>query len=229
MKQTPLRRYVRLIKDDELPHLLLLPTHVESEAIGVTADLSKVATILKAAPRKNDSERASWDSAFAEPLHQALKLPRRVASDMKFWHWLTISVLSDLVWIRWNGSVPSDVAATLSTKPSLAERFLGSATLRGVSRNALARLWWCADALYSKGDGYQLVREALSKQDLFQAIFERQFGLYPAAARACLKTLSNKSEGEWREATRKLNHYLTTIVVESLTEEQVAELIQAEP
>ena len=107
------------------------------------------------------------------------------------------------------------------------ERFLGAGTLRGTSRNALARLWWCAESLSSGQDGYRLARQALARQDLFQAIFERQFGLYPPAVRACLRRFGNSgvSEREWRDGTRRLNHYLTTIVLEALSEDEILELL----
>jgi hypothetical protein len=69
------------------------------------------------------------------------------------------------------------------------------------------------------------VYEALANQDFFQAIFERKFGLYPPAARACLDVLRDASEDERREATKRLNHYLTTIVLENLTEGDIRELL----
>jgi hypothetical protein len=80
--------------------------------------------------------------------------------------------------------------------------------------------------LYSERDGYHLVYQVLSSQDFFQAIFEREFSLYPPAARACVQELASASEDERREATRKLNHYLTTIVVETLREEDIRALIR---
>jgi hypothetical protein len=144
---------------------------------------------------------------------------------MRFWHWLCIFVFPDFVWYRWYGQLPQDPAAVL-TSP-MTERFLGTSSLNGVSRNSLARLYWCAAALHTEEDGYRYVIDALTKQDLFQAIFERKFGLYQPAAKACLEEMVQASEQEWRVGVRRLNHYLTTSVVEILSKEEVKELLTA--
>jgi len=96
-----------------------------------------------------------------------------------------------------------------------------------VSRNALARLYWCATALWGEAEGYKWVRAALTNQDFFQGIFERKLGLCRPAAVAALKELSKKDEGTRRTALVRLNHYATTIALETLSEEGVAELLRA--
>lgn len=215
---------------DRLGELLLNPDILTTEQVGVLVDFSEVECWLDRwkdiHEARTAAERATMDRELVEPLHSALRhVPRRLAADIRLWHWLCIAKFPEIVWYRWHGSVPQNPFLELLT-PSLTERFLGSRTLRGVSRNTMARLWWCGEALFSDEDGYSLAREALSNQDFFQAIFERQFGLYPPAARACLSALRDASEGERREATRRLNHYLTTVTLETLTEEDIVALIQ---
>ncbi len=223
-----LERYVRPVRENELARLVADPAAIETEPIGTVADLAEVREVFEGVlaeyPQWRRAERAVLDRALAEPLHRALAhLTPRQASDMGLWHWLCIAALPDVVSWRWYG------AATISPEAlqqrSLAERFLGAGTPRGISRNALARLWWCAESLYSADDGYHLTRQVLTRQDLFQAVFERDFGLYPPAARACVRHFEGASEEEWRRGTLRLNHYLTTIVLETLSEEDMLELL----
>lgn len=208
----------------QLAAVLRDSSYIESEALGLEADFSEVQDVFdgfySANPEASSVERARLDRELAAPLHRALAgMSRRNATDMQFWHWLCVCQFQDIVWYRWYGRIPTDFSGIIS--PSLAERFLGAPTLHGVSRNAFARLWWCAEALYSEEEGYELVHIALSSQDFFQAIFEREFGLYIPAARACVQVLKDSSEDERREATKELNHYFTTIVAEALNEEDI--------
>lgn len=221
---TELRRYAEPCSVRDLPRLLADPTAAPSEPLGLTRDFQQVRAVFqRLLEEKPGDDRAAWDAELVEPLHRALRgLSYRVAADMRFWHWMCIAQFQDLVWHRWYGGVPDPLP---EIRPALAGRFLGSPTLHGVSRNALARLWWCAESLYSDAEGYSLARQALAKQDLFQAIFERKFGLYPPAVRACLRKFRDAGEEAWREGTRRLNHYLTTIVAEALSEEEIAALL----
>ena len=223
-----LERYVRPVRGGELARVLADPASVEAEPTGSEGDLSGVRGVfegvLEEHPQWRSGERAVLDRALVEPLHKALShLTPRQASDMGFWQWLCIVGLPDVVSWRWYGAATAPGEAL--ERPALAERFLGAGTLRGVSRNALSRLWWCARSLHSRDDGYRLAHEVLAKQDLFQAIFERDFGLYPPAARACVRHFADASEGEWRRGTLRLNHLLTTVALETLSEDDVLELL----
>ena len=224
---TVLKRYTDSVRHAQLEMALERATFLPVESIGAAADFTGIretfARLLE--ETSEGAERSFWDARLVEPLHQALVISRRQAADMRLWHWLCISELQDIVWERWHGKIPGNLAEALTE--SLAGRFLGTATLNGVSRNALARLWWCGETLKT-GDGadpYLLARKALERQDLFQAIFEREFGLYPPAARACLKKYQDAPAKQFRRGTRMLNHYLTTIAIESLTESDILEIL----
>ena len=197
---------------------------IETEPLGLTADFNEVKTAFEDFYSKNagasSAKRAKLDRELAIPLHKALAhLTKRNATDMHMWHWLCVDAFSNIVWYRWYGNIPDEISDKIS--PSLAERFLGTPTLHGISRNALARLWWCVESLYSESDKYDLVNIALGNQDFFQTVFDRGFCLHIPAAKACLRTLRNASEDERREAVRELNHYFTTIAVEALSEEDI--------
>lgn len=220
-----LKRFSVPLTIRQLPAALRDSSSIESESLGMSADFDEVQSVFETFHSEHGDEatervRARLDWELAVPLHKALTgLSRRNATDMQFWHWLCICQFQDIVWYRWYGHMPTDFSGVIST--SLAERFAGSSTLHGISRNTFARLWWCAESLHSNEDGYDLVRIALSSQDFFQAIFERKFSLCVPVAKACLMTLEDHSEDDRREATKELNHYFTTIVAEALSEQDV--------
>jgi hypothetical protein len=164
------------------------------------------------------------DRELVEPFHRALKdLSRAEAADMRVWHWLCAVAFPDAVWKRWRTAGPpnSSELETILTD-SLARRFLGSPSLVGVSRNTFARLWWTAEHL--DGD-YDLARRALARQDMFQAIFERLFGLYPPAARAAIRKFDGRAEDDIRRAARWLNYSAATAVLEVLDESAIEQIL----
>ena len=164
------------------------------------------------------------DGALVEPVHAALQnLTRAEAADMRVWHWLCSAQFPSLVWRRWRAAgTPEEHELAGALTDSMARRFIGTSSLAGVSRNTLARLWWTAEHL--EGD-YELARRALSRQDMFQAIFERLFGLHPPAARAAIEAFDGKSEDEVRRAARWLNYAGATAVLEALTESDIRAIL----
>lgn len=230
MSKQDLQRYVKPVSPERLPDMLKVPASLPVAPLGLAADLSVVRETFAQLSQagSTERERSVWDRELVQPLHQALRtISRRDAADMRFWHWMCVNQFPMFVWARWYGQnvEPVDAASVLANQPALAERFLGTASLRGVSRNALARLWWCADTLSDGGRDYTLVREALLNQDFFQAIFERKLGLYPATARVLLRVLRDAGEKQRRDMIKRLNHYFTTIVQESLEEEDIERLL----
>ncbi len=163
------------------------------------------------------------DRDLLEPLHRALPLSRRNASDPRVWQWLCIVGCPEIVWRRWWGppDPPADWASSFSV--SKAKRFGCAASLNGISRNTLARLWWVAESF--DGD-YDLARRAIANQDLFQAIFERRYGLYPPAARACMVEFEGKTEDQIRDAATWLQFSLGTTVLQALDEDAIRAILQ---
>jgi hypothetical protein len=219
-----LHRYPRPLGRGDLPAALRHPGVFCPEPLGIEADFDQFCKEVESCYR-DEPDRAKWDARLVEPLHRALlHLSRRTTTDMGLWHWLCTAQFRDLVWRRWS---PENESASLpdQIQPSVAQRFLGSSSLRGFSRNALSRLWWAAECLVDQNGNYLWAQRVFEKQDLFQAIFERRFGLYPPAARACVQKYWQAVERRWREGTQWLNHYLTTLVVESLTEDEILALL----
>ena len=215
-----------------LYRLLENPESMPTEPIVGRATLSEVKKTVKRLIKRCEGEplptnqRSSWDRELVEPLYEALKdLPRRTLVDMRFWHWLCIVPLQDFVWYRWHGQIPDAPGSVLNQNQALTGRFTGTSSLNGFSRNALTRLYWCAATLYTEEEGFHWVELILANQDLYQAIFERKFSLYPPAVKACLIELKDRSEAERREAIKRFNYHLTTIVLETLSEEDIRKML----
>jgi hypothetical protein len=166
-------------------------------------------------------EGSAIDAHLLEPLHRALPLTRREASDPRVWQWLSAGKFPDLVWRRWAGRVPTPAELKEMLQPKYHPRFLARPSLNGISRNTFARLWWTAEEL----EDYELARRALSRQDMFQNIFERFFGIYPAAARACLDRFDGRSEAEIRRAAKWLQQCASTTLLEGLDEAEVGAIL----
>ena len=143
---------------------------------------------------------------------------------MRAWHHIATREFPALVWRRWTGATPLPGTLKDAMTTSLSKRFLGHSSLNGVSRNTFARLWWTAHHMRD-GEDYDLARQALSNQDMFQAIFERFFGIYPAAAHACLDRFEPHGEAERRRAARWLQQCLSTTVLEALTEHEIEQIV----
>ena len=64
---------------------------------------------------------------------------------------------------------------------SITTRFLGGTSLKSLtSRHAISRLFWPRYILEEK----ELVKLCFEKQDIAVAVFERQYGMHPEAAKA---------------------------------------------
>lgn len=202
------------LKGDEQP----------SEALSTTIPLNSVTTAIESV---GDVRGSEIDGRLIAPLHRGMSaLTLREAADMRVWQWLTVKFQA-VVWRRWP-KYHEQWEETGELTGEAVSRFLGRSSLNGVSRNTLARLWWTAEQM-SDGDDYSLARDAVENQDRFQAIFERRFGLYTPAARACLESFRNLSEGETRSAARWLQQCLTTTVLEHLSEAEIAALLEERP
>jgi len=211
-------RYAKPLNSDHLEDILgggRWPTEPLATEIPLEPVEEAVAGLV------TDTSGSAIDAHLLEPLHRALPLTRREAADPRVWQWLAVSKFPDLVWRRWAGTVPSpgDLKEALAAKYH--PRFLARPSLNGISRNTFARLWWTAEELQD----YDLARRALSSQDMFQNIFERFFGIYPAAARACLDRFEGCGETEIRSAAKWLQQCATTTLLEGLSEDEIAAIL----
>lgn len=195
---------------------------VPTERLPSQIELAAMSEVMASIPGNvNGSE---LDTYLMEPVHRSLAgLTHAEAADMRVWHWLCASAFPEFVWRRWRpNGVPAPHEVSTSLSDSIVRRFLGTPTLLGVSRNTFARLWWTAEHL--EGD-YDLARMAIARQDPFQAIFERLFGLHLPAARAAIRAFQGRSEADARRAARWLNYAAATAVLEALSEDEVTAIL----
>lgn len=229
-----LQRYVLPIPIAALPEVLRNPGSHSTESLEIEVDFTPCFELIEdfhAQGRTTKQQRSAWDARIAEPLHELLGpvLTRRLASDARLWHWLcTATQFREFVWLRWHGLVPADYDAAL-TDGDLPRRFLGSATLVGMARNAVARPYWTVatlvDGVSDREDALDLARTVLQTTDLHLNLFERLVGLHPPAARAAIRVLADRKEDERRDALVRLNHLATTTMLERMDEDEVARLL----
>lgn len=220
-------RYQRPISSAELKSLLENPSKVATEAVGEEVDLGPVMAKFEAVLEDLQSgqvrSRTALDAELVEPVHTAMSgIDHRVACDMNMWHWMCVGPMKRFVFHRW---LQGEDAGNVELGSAAAGRFLGSRSLNGMSRNAVGRLYWCGEQLHNEDCGYDLARKVISRQDFYQAIFERKLGNFRPAARACARLLADEPEDVWRNVAKRLNYELSTTVLEVATETQLTEMI----
>jgi hypothetical protein len=222
-----LSRYRSPLSERSLPQAIQQPDTFPTDEVAAAVPLGAFRALQASLAREDETDRASWDRKLARLLHAPLSqhVPRGVLLDPGFWHWMTVSFCPEFVVARWQlrDRMDSSEAGDLFPR-AVAERFLGAASLRGMSRNALARLFWAAEAVWSEEDKYALLDDLLGDQDLFQGIIERKLGLFPPAVRACVRLGKGLPSAQRRPMLVRLNHHLTTSVLEVLEEGDVERL-----
>jgi hypothetical protein len=187
-------------------------------------DLESIKNAVKILPLKGGAHQPSSDVDLSPVVHSALRnAPRRVLLDARFWHWMTAVEFPSYVLRRWAPSV--DLAAGEFLSPSQAGRFLGSSSLAGLGGNALARLFWTAEAMQDRDDNYSLTMRLFTRQDLVMGLIEREFGLLPAVIRACARELTDLSQDERRASLTRLTLRASTVQLEGASEADVSRLL----
>lgn len=189
-----------------------------TEPTGFEVDLGPVLAAidgLDPAARRRD-----WDRAVVGPLRTAVAhVPRRVLVDIRCWRFLAVVALRPYVTARWMPEWNPETGALTTVQ---AQRFLGSQSNVGFSKNALARLWRAVDAL----DDPELVDLALDDQRLFSTVFERDLGAHRPTARVCVRLLAGQSEDVHLRTTHDLNQLASTVVLEALDEAEVERIVR---
>ena len=220
-----LHRYAQRLSPHILPKVLSGADMPHVQEVGEAPGLAQVAKRWKEIASEGPIP-ARHDAELARELHGALRdTDKRVLLDQRFWQWLTTGPFADYTQARW---VPG-----LAEQPHLLDelavqkRYLGGGSLNGMSRNALSRLFWGAETLWTPGDQYRWSDVVVGNQDFYTALFERRLGLYPALAVVVAENLENAAESERRETLMNLNHVMTTVVVEALRPAQLTELVES--
>lgn len=203
----------------------LLTRNVVPRVVSVgSADLDPLHDAVSDLPHRQNVVAPETDAQLAPEVHSALReLPRRLLLDIRFWHWLACMEFRDYTKARWAPQVNFELDEALA--PSKAARFLGSASLSGLGRNSLSRLFWAAETIGDADDGYSLTTAFFRKQDLVAGVLERSFGLVPAVIRVCARDLAPVTEDEHRAALKRLNLRSGTVQLEGASEDDVRRLL----
>ena len=186
---------------------------VRAEATGVGVDLTAPLAVVDALDPTG--RRRDWDRALAPALARSVEgVPRRLLCDIRMWQFLCLVPFRDFVMRRWLGGWDPERGALTSQQ---LRRFIGSQSNLGFSRNALARIWRAIDILEDPA----LVDLLLDDQGLFQSVIQRDYGMHPPTARACVSVLAGESEGVQFEVTKRFNMLASTVCIEALDQSQV--------
>jgi len=140
------------------------------------------------------------DSWLAPRLHAALRLRRAEAADRRIWAYLAVVRYPNYVRWRFPGK-----DAVVSSK-----RFIGADR-----DNALSRLWWGAELTRNGGD-YLATTKAFERQDIPSTWFALDAFHNKAAALAAMRMLPTMGSKPINRLSTALNHYLTTIMLDSV-------------
>jgi len=215
-----LLRYEEPLRSSQLPNVLTGRVTPPTISTGVMKEIDNLATEAERICGSSGSG-TELDALFAPVLHRELKgTPTRILTDSGLWHWLATQPLSVFVKHRW---LP-DKGADLENVTAQQERFLGKSTLNGVNRNALARLYWTAEATVVAGD-YDLTKKVLQNADLHLQIFDRELSLDYRLAKECVRSLHDVGQDLHRQAIVNIRVRLGTVVIEALDEAAITELV----
>ncbi len=218
-----LRLLATPVRPDRLPDILAgRDSTPESKISAFEAHLEPV--IEHANGAIDDDRITGLEGELAPMLNDALRhIPRRLAVDPALWNWLAIDPFQRFVLHRWFKGEKPQPGSAVSAQSMI--RWSLKPTMRGFANHAIARLYWSAEHLGRDND-HALTRAALSKQDLFKNVFERELCLHPPAARACISRYAGGTEEEWRCGIKDLNLVLSTTSVEYLEEPEIAEILR---
>ena len=183
--------------------------------------------------------KTNSDAHLARLLHESLRhIDRRTLTDPLVWQWMTLALFPEYVAWRWfdgfslgnlnEREAEGEAEGEHVIKDSAIVHFLGGGSLEGVSRNALARLFWGAEAAWVQGTGkdrYMDVDTVFKFADLFSGVFERLVCLRPDAAIKVMRDIKGRSEESRRSIMVNLNLVLSTTCLESLDMNTYSELV----
>lgn len=187
------------------------------EGTGHAADLDQLDEIIRNVIESTEPYSTQVDRKLTAALHSTLGIDRRLGSDVRFWAWMGLVRYPQLVAWRWAPGAPREPdGIALRSR----ERFCGSHV-----RQCFSRLWWAAELTVDDEGDYSLTETLLALsgfQDAYEAFFGRAFCQYRPALKAFVETVGDRQEGVIREAARQFGYVMSSRVLETLSEEEIA-------
>lgn len=168
-------------------------------------DVSLLKSVLDTALVKlqdDDLEcRTTLDQWLAPRVHSAVRIPRRLAGDMRLWTWLVLTIGREYTWKRW----------LEDERPSM-YRYTGD-----FKRNALGRLWWSAE-MARNGPDYSPIQDVLRDPSTAQYALELRYSMYKPALIAFGRIAQRESLGfdALKDFSKRINAYLSLRPLEIL-------------
>lgn len=187
------------------------------EPTGIEADLEALENKISEVIGDYEEGAEDIDKALAETVHQTIAISRKDAADERIWHYLAIVRLPSFVWYRW----PRDAGDR--THKSMREKFKG--THKDIYSNAFHRLWWIAELTHD-GSDYTRTERALGTQRLANTVFDRGFHRSEGVVKACIDVLHDESNTVIEQTTLRLNHALSSIPMEGLSETEIKSQVE---
>lgn len=141
------------------------------------------------------------DQWLAPRIHNVIRVPRRVASDRRFWAWIAIEFGREYIKHRFSDGEGSAIKEF---------RFTGTHL-----RNGISRLWWAAE-LARNGRDYGPVKVALRAVRIAQFALELKYSWYRPAVIAFATICADRKLGDpkMQALSVRVNAYLGTRPVE---------------
>lgn len=180
---------------------------------GAEPSYEKIAAALAEAMK--NPVRTAGEGQLAVSLHQLLAISRRAASDMKFWHYLSIVGYPEYVSWRYFDE------KTATTNKA---RYLGS-----MPENAFSRLWWWAELTANRftNEPYEITLKASESLEFVRGVLENLCGGTLLLVKALYTHLFKQGRPQdqlVKEVFLKINALLVTVSVDSLSEPDVEDL-----
>jgi hypothetical protein len=167
-----------------------------------------------------DLPKAGVDVAIAKELYQAIQTSQIKSSfctDMRFWQWVSLYPMQDYVNWRWS--------IDLENKSSHYSRFLGTGGIRGLSQNAIARIYTPASLLIPEPEGDELLISLFDKAQKEMSIFQSESCLNRKVLIAVVKATRGKNQQNSKKDIMKLNALKYTKCFELMSEEEIIDLL----
>lgn len=192
---------------------------IEYSGEGAEPDFIAIKNKLNALKERFENKKPEIDGESAKIIHELLPLERKEACDSRFWHYLTVSEYPEYVAWRWFDSNREKVNK---------ERYLGR-----WDGNALGRLWWWAEFTCdpaNNNDNYHHTLMGAKSQEFMLHSVDNLLGGNKYLLNSLCDIVFQREKKLPNSSIRKLfvrvNAALVTISVDSLSEKDIAALIE---
>lgn len=207
----------KLIQEDILN--LSLPNEELLASCEVDIDFTATQEYVQMAIAQ-DIPKETVDVAIARELYDAVlksQIKSSFCTDMRFWQWVSLNPMQEYVKWRWS--------IDLENKPSHYSRFLGTGGIRGLSQNAISRIYTPAALLLPEVDGVELLESLFDKAQKELSIFQSESCLNRRVLIAVVKATKGKNQRESKNTIMKLNALKYTKCFEVMTEDEILDLL----